>query len=220
VLLADGTSLGDVRGGVGYQDLSGVIGNSLKAIQMMRSNVIQSNEQTGNAVLPIALPFDSEELFDKVQEVINSRSQKTKKEDAKASSVSSSESEMNENKSEGNTLSNNGYGSVKGEEATKPMKRPASQESSSSNGSILNGDIYAAVKDETKPMKYNASQEESSLSNDSILDLEIFSSKTAKSRSRQNININAADRGSSRNDSNNVIDLSFDDDDDVAMQQM
>jgi len=246
VLLADGTSLGDApRGAIGYKDLSGVIGNSVKAIREMRRNVIASNAQTGDGDLPIALPFDADQLFDKVHEVLNSRPAKAKpkKEDDEASSVSSSESKTKGYESGDNTMSDEDLDdSVKEgkETATKSMKWPASQESSSSNDSILNYDIHAPLKQETKPAKWPASQEssssndsildydihasvkhetkptkwpasqESSSSNDSILDYDIFSSKKPKAARSRAIGIDL-ERGSGRKD---VIDLSLDDDDD------
>jgi len=43
VLLADGTSLGGSVSGVGYRELSGVIGNSLKAIRETRNTIIEGN---------------------------------------------------------------------------------------------------------------------------------------------------------------------------------
>ena len=202
VLLADGTSLGEApRGSVGYTDLSGVIGNSIKAIRDMRRSAIASNEQAGNSSLPIALPFDADQLFDKVQEVINSRPAKAepKKEDDEASSDSSSESKTNGYDSGDNAMSDKDLA------ATKPKKWPASQESSSSNDSILNYDIHASAKHATKPKKWPANQEsqESSSSNDSILDYDIFSSKKPKAARSRDIR-----------ERKEVIDLSLDDDGD------
>lgn len=202
VLLADGTSLGEApRGSVGYTDLSGVIGNSIKAIRDMRRSAIASNEQAGNSSLPIALPFDADQLFDKVQEVINSRPAKAepKNEDDEASSDSSSESKTNGYDSGDNAMSDKDLA------ATKPKKWPASQESSSSNDSILNYDIHASAKHATKPKKWPANQEsqESSSSNDSILDYDIFSSKKPKAARSRDIR-----------ERKEVIDLSLDDDGD------
>jgi hypothetical protein len=91
----------------------------------------------------------------------------------------------------------------------KPTKWPPSQESSSSNDSILNYDIHASVKNETKPTKLPLTQESSS-SNDSILDYDIFSTKKPKTARSVNIGIDL-ERGSRRKD---VIDLSLDDDGD------
>ena len=176
VLLADGTSLGATASSVGYKDLSGVIGNSMKAIRDMRRSVIASNEQTGNGCLPIALPFAAEQLFDKVQEVLNSRPTKTKKGDDE--SVSASESESNGYESGDSAISTKNLDdSVNKKTAVKSMHWPASQESSSSNDSVLNYDIAPSVaKHETNLSELPASQESSS-SNDSILDYDIFSSK-------------------------------------------
>ena len=172
VLLADGTSLGDVRGGVTYKDLSGVIGDSIKAIRIMRRNVIELNEQTGNTNLPIAMPFNDDQLFDKVQEVINSRSMNQKKEDDDKSSSSNVEEDW------------------------KPSMSmwPASQESSSSNDSILDYEIWSVtpkrgeddsskvhskVEEARKPSMWPASQESSS-SSDSILDYDMRSNNASK----------------------------------------
>ncbi|KAL7499275.1 hypothetical protein ACHAWT_006896 [Skeletonema menzelii] len=171
VLLADGTSIGATTSSVGYKDLSGVIGNSMKAIRDMRRSVVASNEQTGNGGLPIALPFAAENLFDKVQEVLNARPIKTKKEDGDASSVSSSESETNGYESEDSAVSFKDHDvSLKVKKAAvKSMQWTASQESSSSNDSILNYGLAPSVaKHETNPAELPASQESSS-SNDSIL---------------------------------------------------
>jgi SNF2 family DNA or RNA helicase len=230
VLLADGTSLGDApRGAVGYKDLSGVIGNSIKAIRDMRRHVIALNEQTGDGGLPIALPFDADQLFNKVQEVINSRpvKAKPKKEDGDVSShgYESGDNAMfdedvddtvkgksmkwhasQESSSSNDSILNyNLHAFVK----PKPTKWPPSQESSSSNDSILNYDIHASVKNETKPTKLPLTQESSS-SNDSILDYDIFSTKKPKTARSVNIGIDL-ERGSRRKD---VIDLSLDDDGD------
>eukprot|EP00537_Pseudo-nitzschia_pungens_P019053 CAMPEP_0172406466 /NCGR_PEP_ID=MMETSP1061-20121228/70790_1 /TAXON_ID=37318 /ORGANISM="Pseudo-nitzschia pungens, Strain cf. pungens" /LENGTH=295 /DNA_ID=CAMNT_0013142077 /DNA_START=1 /DNA_END=888 /DNA_ORIENTATION=- len=60
VILADGTSLGD-RWSLGYRNISGVIGNTLKALQMMRQEVVSKN---GDAPLP---PHDDSELEEKIQ---------------------------------------------------------------------------------------------------------------------------------------------------------
>ena len=102
--------------------------------------------------------------------------------------------------------------SVKDEKtAMKSMEWAASQESSSSNDSILNYDIHA--KSAVKPAKWPASQESFS-SNDSILDYDIFSSKKPKAaRSRETVI--EMERGSLQSDrKEEVIDLSLDDGDD------
>jgi len=97
----------------------------------------------------------------------------------------------------------------------KPAKWPASQESSSSNDSILNYDIHAksVVKHEPKPAKWPASQESSS-SNDSILDYDVFSSKKPKAVCSRETVIEM-EGGSLQSDrKEEVIDLSLDDGDD------
>ena len=48
VLLADGTSLGD-QWSLGYQNLSGVIGETLKAIVLFRQDLVKKNAASGNA---------------------------------------------------------------------------------------------------------------------------------------------------------------------------
>lgn len=183
VLLADGSSLGGMATAVGYKDLSGVIGNSMKAIRDMRRNAIASNEQG----LPIALPFDAESLFDKLEEAINSKPMKAKKEEENddESSVSSGESKADGYESEDSAMSDKDLNdSAKDKKAAiKPEQWAESQgsSSSSSNDSFLNYDVRAStvVKQETKLAMLPASQESLS-SYDSILDYDIFSSGKSK----------------------------------------
>lgn len=56
VILADGTSLGD-RWSLGYQNVSGVIGNTMKALREMREKAIKEN---GDAPLPPYVESDLE----------------------------------------------------------------------------------------------------------------------------------------------------------------
>ncbi len=214
VLLADGTSLGNIRNAIGYQDLSGMIGNSIKAIRSMRRNVIDSNKLTGNTTLPIDLPFSFDQLSGKVQEVIDSKLKpKTEKKDDDETSACSSDSNKSGYKSEDNGLSDEDVSKV--EKPRKPMNLQSSQDSAESNDSILNYDIHAPslkVKSEAKMANYWPASQESSSSNDSILDYNIFSSKNH----REDI---ATGRGNTtQNKEEEVIDLSFDDGDDIDMR--
>ena len=56
VILADGTSLGDTRWSLGYRSVSGVIGETMKALQAMRKQAIDDN---GDAPLP---PYKESDL--------------------------------------------------------------------------------------------------------------------------------------------------------------
>jgi len=70
VLLADGTSLGD-RFRIGHQNLSGVIGETLKAIVAMRRFLIGENTANGNADAPLS--YNDTDLETKLHEAMTSR---------------------------------------------------------------------------------------------------------------------------------------------------
>ena len=53
VLLADGTSLGETQWSLGYQNLSGVIGSTLKAVRDLRRSIIEMNIASGNGNAPL-----------------------------------------------------------------------------------------------------------------------------------------------------------------------
>ena len=53
VLLADGTSLGETQWSLGYQNLSGVIGSTLKAVRDLRQSIIDMNVASGNGYAPL-----------------------------------------------------------------------------------------------------------------------------------------------------------------------
>jgi len=66
VILADGTSLGD-RWSLGYKNVSGVIGNTLKALRDKRNEAIKSN---GDAPLP---PYVEPDLEIKLEEATKAK---------------------------------------------------------------------------------------------------------------------------------------------------
>jgi len=66
VVLADGTSLGD-RWSLGYRNISGMIGNTLKALFIMRQDVVKRD---GDALLP---PCDESDLDQKVAEILQGK---------------------------------------------------------------------------------------------------------------------------------------------------
>jgi hypothetical protein len=73
VLLADGTSLGMVAGSLGYRDLSGVIGNNLRAIKEMRCSSSNDNETSGDYDAPLP-PHSDSDLETKLEMLMSSKS--------------------------------------------------------------------------------------------------------------------------------------------------
>jgi len=77
ILLADGTSLGMVASSLGYRDLSGVIGNNLRAIKEMRCSSTNDNES-------VISPHNDSDLEAKLELLMSSKSAGTmKKEDTR-----------------------------------------------------------------------------------------------------------------------------------------
>ncbi|MGK3754400.1 MAG: hypothetical protein ACI8RD_006709 [Bacillariaceae sp.] len=73
VLLADGTSLGMAASGLGYRDLSGVIGNNLRAIKEMRCSSSNDNETSGDYDAPLP-PHSDSDLETKLEMLMSSKS--------------------------------------------------------------------------------------------------------------------------------------------------
>lgn len=179
VLLADGTSLGD-RWSLGYQNLSGVIGNTLKAIVMMRRSVIESNAANGKADNPLPSYNDSD-FETKLAEAMMARASSRKKrikaeenEEEKKSDVDKEDSPTTENDSEENG-------------SPYALKRSSSTlSSSSSDDSVLDGGPTFGVKSEQRGSS-TLSASPSNDSDDSILDGgPIFAVKTER-RGREGV---------------------------------
>ena len=72
ILLADGTSLGMVASSLGYNDLSGVIGNNLRAIKEMRCASAKDNESCDGCNSPLP-PHNNYDLEQKIEYYMGSK---------------------------------------------------------------------------------------------------------------------------------------------------
>lgn len=164
VLLADGTSLGDTQWSLGYQNLSGVIGNTLKAVMALRMSIIETN---GNAPLPTG---DGSNLEAQLEEKMAAKasSKKTQRQIKTERKVKAETSE--EKKEEDNEFDKKVQSNLKRSSSSRSIA--SSSSSSDSDDDLLGGSpIFGPKKSkpETAMHKYSLSAGSASSSDDDDL---------------------------------------------------
>ena len=181
VLLADGTSLGDTQWSLGYQNLSGVIGNTLKAVMTLRTSIIETN---GNAPLPTGDGSNLEAQLDEKM-AAKASSKKTQRQIKTERKVKAETSE--EKKEEDNEFDKKVQSNLKRSSSLRSIA--SSSSSSDSDDDLLGGSpIFGPKKSkpETAMRKYSLSAASASSSDDDDL---LNGSPTFRKRSLENKDI-------------------------------
>lgn len=158
VLLADGTSLGD-RWSFGYQNLSGVIGSTLKAIVDIRGSVVAKNIANGNADAPLP-SYDDSDFETKLAEMMMERSSRKKRPAIKPEKKEDQDEENDDDDGKEDSSSSESESEHKSSLPHLNRTYSTSSSSSSDNSILDDGPIFEA-KIDRRGSKSTASSKES-----------------------------------------------------------